>query len=353
MSINKSIKQYNAKLCFLLDVTGSMDPVIAAVQGFLLELLSYCESHYPSVNLEVGFVGYRDVDSGGGKRYELIPFTSDMKSFKTQFSLSCACTGGGDEAEDVLGGMQQVLDMDWDHRNTHVKVLVHCGDSPHHGSLFHDPAIGATGDSHPELEASPRSYKDILADFADFHIDYNFAQIKCHARNAFTTSRMLTLFADAYNSFPSRRCDFAAEAMENFTAKDLFAKVKSSLTSSIRSFMRSISTGEAMAGAKKTTAPMSTTLKASNIVASGAGDALDVLLNNLRGGDSKETTKSVPIAELQKSAVPIPASVSITSAAVSIGGIRPILSGAEATSKSKTKISPVSIGGLLALKTGQ
>lgn len=316
MSVNRPQKLYKAKLCFLLDLTGSMDPVIKAVRSFLLDLLDYCERHYPNINLEVGFVGYRDVDSGGRNRYEALAFTSDIQSFKTQFSAVCECTGGGDEAEDVLGGMEQVLSMDWDHQNTHVKVLVHCGDSPHHGLLFHDPAVGSTGDSYPELEASPRPYKDILADFADSHIDYNFAQIKCPARSKFTTSRMLTLFAEAYNSFPSRRCDFAAEAMDNFTAKDLFAKVKSSLSSSIQSFMRSVSSR----GSVCTTAKVSSVAVPSKTV-SAAPDALDALLKHLKGAGSSGKD-SIPASVHCPTTISIPLAIPVLSASsVSIGGL--------------------------------
>jgi hypothetical protein len=51
---------------------------------------------------------------------------------------------------------------------------------------------------------------------------------------------MLKLFCDAYNSYPSRRSDFKAEPMLNFTPKDLFTSVRASLSSSIQSFMKSI-----------------------------------------------------------------------------------------------------------------
>jgi hypothetical protein len=114
-----------------------MDPVITAVRDFLLDILIYCEENFPQISLEVGFVGYRDVDSGRRDRYESISFTSNIEEFKIQFIAACDCTGGGDEAEDVLGGMQKALELNWDHNNTHVKVLVHCGDSPHHGRSVH------------------------------------------------------------------------------------------------------------------------------------------------------------------------------------------------------------------------
>jgi hypothetical protein len=140
--------------------------------------------------------------------------------------------------------------------------------------------------------------------------------------------------------------------MENFTAKDLFAKVKSSLRSSIRSFMRSISTVQAEGRERKSTAPLSAS-HATSAVASDTGDALDVLLKNLRTGDSEEITRAISIGGIQTSAVPIAVPILTASTAVSLGGIKPVLSSVESITKSKTKVSSVSIGGLLAIRKGQ
>jgi hypothetical protein len=282
-----------------------MDPVINAVRDFLLEIIEYCEKNFPQVGLELGFVGYRDVDSGRRNRYESIPFMSNIEEFKRQFIAACDCTGGGDEAEDVLGGMQKALELNWDHNNTNVKVLVHCGDSPHHGKLFHDPSINDIHDGYTELQDQPRPYTDILADFADYHIDYTFAQIKSHRRDEFTTNRMLTLFSDAYNSFPSRKSDFKAEPMYNFTAKDLFASVRTSLSSSIQSFMKSVKSPPAAANVEyATVVAVPVAGGASMASPPPIATALDSLLKNV-------TAKDLPRAPDR------------STNSVSIGGIRP------------------------------
>lgn len=240
-SLQRSRKTYSAKLCFVLDTTGSMHHVRDAVDLFISDVVSYCERKYPMVELKVGFMGYKDV--GDSSRYQPLDFTSDVAEFRRSLK-AVSCSGGGDEAEDVLGGMNEALKLSWDHQATDVKVLVHIGDSPHHGRQFHD---GPVNDNHEELANSPRPYSAILAEFADSHIDYTFAQVKNPAGD-FTTTRMLLMFQESYDSNPARKSDFSACAIGEFSPKELLSKIKSSLSSSIQMFMASIAS-RSMTGA--------------------------------------------------------------------------------------------------------
>lgn len=228
-----SVKAYTAKMCFLLDVTGSMEPQRDAVITKIFDIVDGSCEKFPDVLIEVACVGYRDVDVSESKRYEVIPFTSDMESFCERLARM-KCEGGGDEAEDVLGGMDVALKrLDWS--SARIKVLFHIGDSPHHGSIFHDRSIGCN-DSHPDLVDTPRPYTDILADFADNHIDYNFGLV-CNPRNNVTTREMARLFAQSYNSYQSKKNEFGLMDLSAFSPDELFNKVLAGLTGSICSFM--------------------------------------------------------------------------------------------------------------------
>jgi hypothetical protein len=225
-------KKYQAKLCFLLDTTGSMQHVRDSVVSFVDEIVHYCTTTYP-IDLSLSIVGYKDI--GDQNQFQKRQFTKDLGDFKT-FLSGIHCTGGGDEAENVLGGMNELLTLNWD--NAEVKALIHIGDSPHHGSKFHGGL--RIHDDNQDHENQPRPYEDILADISDNHIDYTFVQVK-NPRGEITTSGMLQLFEQAYNSNPSRKSNFAAFPIGEYSAKDLLAKVKSSLSNSIQSFMRSLS----------------------------------------------------------------------------------------------------------------
>jgi len=89
---------------------------------------------------------------------------------------SIKATGGGDACEDIFGGLEEVLKLDWKH---YIRILVHVGDAPQHGSRFHD----GRGDSYDEYktfnEADPRGLKieNLLAGLKEKNILYNFGKI--------------------------------------------------------------------------------------------------------------------------------------------------------------------------------
>jgi hypothetical protein len=91
-------------LGFLFDATSSMQPHIDAVKAQISSIASKVISTSPSVNLQVAFVAYRDhCDT---KCFELHPFSTDISAFEGALH-TVAAKGGGDLAEDVLGGLQQ------------------------------------------------------------------------------------------------------------------------------------------------------------------------------------------------------------------------------------------------------
>lgn len=205
-----------------------------AVVNKIYDIVEAAGTSFPTVAIQVGFMGYRDVTETDS-RYDMIPFTSDITVFGNALG-AVKCTGGGDEAEDVLGGMQQALtELDWS--GARVKVLFHVGDSPHHGALFHDASVGGCNDDHPGLYATPRPYADILADYADQHIDYNFALLECRQRGTVTTREMARLFKASYDSCQSKRNVLDIVDLSAFSVDRLFEKVVKGLTGSICSFL--------------------------------------------------------------------------------------------------------------------
>ena len=79
--------------------------------------------------IRVGFVGYRD-HSDGGDRIVSIDLTENVSSVM-DFIDSVEAGGGDDVCEDVFGGLEEVIELDWKFPN---KVLIHVGDAPQHGS---------------------------------------------------------------------------------------------------------------------------------------------------------------------------------------------------------------------------
>jgi hypothetical protein len=94
------------ELCFMLDGTGSMGGHINAVKAEFRRTLQRLKKRFPHLRLRVAFVAYRD-HCDGANRTQTKDFTEDVADFE-RFMETVGATGGGDEAEDVFGGLEEV-----------------------------------------------------------------------------------------------------------------------------------------------------------------------------------------------------------------------------------------------------
>jgi len=62
-----------------------------------------------------------------------------------------------DDPEDVFSGIEEAARMDWRSR---VRVIIHLGDAPQHGTDFHD--LPANKDNYPNGDPKGRSLKTLL-----------------------------------------------------------------------------------------------------------------------------------------------------------------------------------------------
>ncbi len=77
-------------------------------------------------------MGYRDHCDDAGKRLLRLDLTEDVEEFLA-FVGRVVAIGGGDDCEDVLGGMAEAAGaLQWD-RDRANKCLVHVCDMPAHG----------------------------------------------------------------------------------------------------------------------------------------------------------------------------------------------------------------------------
>ncbi|ETO29542.1 hypothetical protein RFI_07581 [Reticulomyxa filosa] len=100
----------------------------------------------------------KHIDYGDTPDFEILNFTEDVNVFK-EFLGKLSATGGGDECEDVIGGLEKCVGLKW---SSTTKVLFHIvessfflftlfeegkkGDAPPHNRKYHDGA----GDSYPD-----------------------------------------------------------------------------------------------------------------------------------------------------------------------------------------------------------
>lgn len=129
----KALKEAESvDVCFLMDCTNSMRKYIDDVKNYIFETIEVLKSRFPHLNLRLAFVGYRDLNLPIGEQFSILDFT-DEQQFHAFVSM-VQCAYGGDFCEDVLGGLQKTIDLNW---KQPVRILIHTGDAPSHGNRYH------------------------------------------------------------------------------------------------------------------------------------------------------------------------------------------------------------------------
>lgn len=168
-------------LCFLVDCTGSMKPYLDELTKHIFDLCLSIQNMHPLCTIRLGFVGYRDVMEEQHDNFVVLDFTETWEDFRA-LVRNQAAAGGGDEAEDVIGGLNKVLYLDWKADN---RLLIHIGDAPCHGIKFHG---GISSDHFPEGDPKGLQVEDLLAQFMVLNIKYAFARIN------YKTDQMINQF---------------------------------------------------------------------------------------------------------------------------------------------------------------
>jgi hypothetical protein len=183
--------------------------------------LFFTFSHLPSsllflLQFRIGFVLYRDIGeiSRSCGNIKSHPFTSDSAAV-TEFIRPLEPEGGADIPEDIVGGFEAVLKLDWE---ADTRVLIHFADAPCHGSKYHGYA-----DDYPNGVPGQPKPEELLKAMVNRKIIYRFCEFTS------TTSQMCQLFKTVYDA-ECRKQNWEAE-MEHIqmldTSPDFFAKTVS------------------------------------------------------------------------------------------------------------------------------
>ncbi|KAJ1563330.1 hypothetical protein HK096_001402 [Nowakowskiella sp. JEL0078] len=99
-------------LCFVLDVTKSMDPWLSAATNNCDQIMKYCLELYPNLPLRVAFVAYKDFAKDTKiPWYYVVDFT-DSETLHSHL-IGLKCDGGDDFCEDIAGAFSQLENLDW------------------------------------------------------------------------------------------------------------------------------------------------------------------------------------------------------------------------------------------------
>jgi len=162
----KSDKQL-LELGLLCDCTSSMWSWIDRAKQTLKEIITNVVSSTSGLDVRVSFVGYRDhCDS---QRFSIQPFSNDIDKVKN-FIANVNATGGGDTPEDLTGGLNECLKLDWT-PGSKKQVFLIC-DAPCHGKQYHD-----CGDSYPNGCPKGLKLESLMDEFAKKEIAFTVIKL--------------------------------------------------------------------------------------------------------------------------------------------------------------------------------
>lgn len=219
-------------VAFLIDLTSSMGPYIKGVKQNVRSFVESIYGTYHGISLRLAFIGYRDHSEGDEGLFS-IPFTLQPEEFYAVLE-SAKPKGGKDDAEDVFGGLQVVLSLEW---KSTVRYLYHIADSPCHGSRYHTPTVS---DDFPDGDSFRPPLETLMKGIVENCIQYSFA----HINN--TTDKMIEVFNSVLPRRPDNRPYISKERCNQLSIM-VPAKVKvheavhrSEISQTVRSNVRKI-----------------------------------------------------------------------------------------------------------------
>jgi vacuole morphology and inheritance protein 14 len=129
-------------LVIVMDCTGSMGAWIETAKAEIGRIIDSIKSEHVGVTARVGFVAYRDF-CDGPSRLSTLPLTENIEKVK-EFIARQSATGGGDGPEDIPGGLDEAIKLDW---RAEAKLILLVNDAPCHGEEYHDPGMSDSNDS--------------------------------------------------------------------------------------------------------------------------------------------------------------------------------------------------------------
>ena len=169
-------------LLFIMDITGSMGSYVNQAKQNLIDIINRIVDGCPGIDINMGFVGYRDIEEERTGNVVDIEFTKNHNELKSQIN-SVRASGGGDFPEDVAWAFEKALNKTW---KSNAKFIVFVADAPNHGTKY-----GGDNRSIP----GRRDLSELVKELAD-----NGISLFCMELNSLT-KQMYDIFENIYDNY--------------------------------------------------------------------------------------------------------------------------------------------------------
>ena len=169
--LGDQINTVTLDLLFIMDITESMQDLLDETRDSIKYILDKIKRDCPGIDVRFAYEGYRDfADLKAGQKYYTIDFETDLDLFKTKLNEITAI-GGGDDAEDVAGGLNAGLKMNW-RSNARYAILI--ADAPGHGNQYHDNEVQ---DDYGNGDPNGLVIEDLMEKYVDNNINLCLTKI--------------------------------------------------------------------------------------------------------------------------------------------------------------------------------
>ena len=104
-------KNADVDIAFMLDATSSMEENLEAVEQNIAQVVMKVKDTFSDIKVRVALVAYRDY-SEASLHFEILDFTENVTNF-IHFIGGVRAFYGGDIPEDVLGALDQTINLEW------------------------------------------------------------------------------------------------------------------------------------------------------------------------------------------------------------------------------------------------
>ena len=174
-------------LLFVMDITGSMGPYLEEAKKNIINIINKILIECPGIDINLGFIGYRDILQTNNKDYVNIEFTKQYQKLQNSIKNVQASGGEGDGPEDVAWAIEMALNKNW---QNNARFLIFIADCPCHGPKYHK----LKSDKYPDGGENRRDIEELIKELAENDISLFCMKITTY------TDIMYNIFNDIYKN---------------------------------------------------------------------------------------------------------------------------------------------------------
>ena len=207
-----AVRQTSLDLLFIMDITGSMEGYLEIAKQKLIGIMNIIKNECIGIDINLGFIGYKDVTEILKKKYLDKDFTKDHKDVEDCIK-GLEANGGADTAEHVSWAFSRAIKKSW---SSKTKFAILVADAPCHGKKYHDKNLL---DDYPEGVPNEENIEMLVDKMGEMNIS-----LICMELNK-STDLMYNIFKDIYKN--KENCLFDIIPIDN---PELLTKIVSQNT---------------------------------------------------------------------------------------------------------------------------